>query len=37
MASLESEEKEYCHSLFDADKADEYEETSYRAEKHSVF
>ena len=34
---LEAEEKEYCNSLFDNGKADEYEETSYRMEKHSVL
>lgn len=36
LASLEAEEKEYCYSLFDSGKADEYEETAYRMEKHSV-
>lgn len=34
--SLEAEEKEYCHSLFDSGKADEYDEVTYRMEKHSV-
>lgn len=37
LASLEAEEKEYCYSLFDAGNSDEYEETSYRMEKHSVL
>ena len=37
LTSLEAEEKEYCNSLFDNGKADEYEETSYRMEKHSVL
>ena len=36
LTSLEAEEKEYCYSLFDSGKADEYDETAYRMEKHSM-
>lgn len=37
LASLEAKEKEYCYSLFDSGKADEYEETEYKMKKHFVW
>lgn len=36
LASLEAEEQEYCYSLFDSGRADEYKETAYRMENYSV-
>lgn len=36
MTSLKKDEENYCNSLSDWERENEYEETSYRMEKHQV-